>query len=304
LQLHRVEADCEICGPAPKSPVISARDYETECPDVFDVVRCGSCGLVFTSPRVSQEDLFQHFYGDQYVCYVAEGLANKCRERYLGRSRLRNIRHLMPTGGRFLDVGCSYGYFLEYLKTHTDWDVYGCEPQRDAAEMARGRGLEVSATVLTDAEYESGYFDCVYMSHVLEHVPNVVETVREVARILKPGGVFITENPDMDSPARRLFGVCWWGYHLPRHLTHFTGPTLTRILSMAGLKVERVTPCFRPGPIAWSVQNCLKHVHAPGLFPRLFGMYNPVFVAVMGFPALVFMGYGHSDMMETVARKE
>ncbi len=303
------EVNCPSCGSSVRHPVISAPDFETRYDYMFHVVRCDACDLCYTSPRPSTNDLFTLFYPDNYVCYTKSGVADSIRETYLGKSRLKALtpvfKRLRPDGsaGRFLDVGCAYGYFLSYLKTHTNWDVLGCEPNRNMAETACLKGLDVKAETLVNAGYEEDSFDLVYMSHVLEHVPDLKETVAEVFRILKPGGIFITENPDLDAPIRHRFGAAWWGYHLPRHLTHFSFETLSRVLGNAGFQVERITPCFRPGPIAWSVQNSLKSKGYPDFLCSLFGVQNPVFVAMCGIPALSFLKKGHTDMMETLAVK-
>jgi SAM-dependent methyltransferase len=143
----------------------------------------------------------------------------------------------------------------------------------------------------------------VTMSHVLEHVPDLKETVADVFRILKPGGLFISENPDFDAPIRKPFGDNWWGYHLPRHLSHFTKETMTRLLSTAGFSVKEIAPCFRPGPIAWSIQNLLKSRAFPDSISSFFGVQNPLFVALCAFPALMFLKKGHTDMMEALAQK-
>jgi MoaA/NifB/PqqE/SkfB family radical SAM enzyme/SAM-dependent methyltransferase len=303
------DVPCPGCGSHESSKVIEAPDFETDLGHVFRVVKCGSCGLAYTSPRPDIADLFRYFYPDNYVCYTRSGVADAIRETYLSKSRFKSLKkifdRLRPDGstGRFLDVGCSYGYFLSYLKAHTSWDVNGCEPNANMAEKAKAQGLDVTQTTLAEAGYETGSFDLVYMSHVLEHVPDLKETVAEVYRILRPGGIFITENPDFDAPIREIFGPAWWGYHLPRHLTHFTFETMTALLAREGFIVESITPCFRPGPIAWSVQNLLKSKGMPSPISSFFGVQNPAFVALCSIPAWKYLKSGHTDMMETLAVK-
>ncbi len=303
LSIAMSDVDCEFCGPSKSERVTSARDYETDLNIEFTVRRCTSCGLVFTSPRPSMTDLFKHFYADNYVCYTSGGITTRLRESYLNASRYRHLKHLVPANGRFLDVGCSYGAFIHYLDSSTDWDVYGCEPQPEMAENARQQGLNVKTATLVEAGYPDNFFDVVYMSHVLEHVPNVRETILTVIRILKPGGLFITENPDIDAPSRSVFRHTWWGYHLPRHLTHFSHNTMRMALTSVGFNVLSCKPCFRPGPIAWSIQNKLKERGHSPLIVKTLGHSNPLFVAAMTVPAAIQSLLGHSEMMETIARK-
>jgi MoaA/NifB/PqqE/SkfB family radical SAM enzyme/SAM-dependent methyltransferase len=298
-----VDSPCKLCGSTLKKNVISARDYETDCDMIFNVVQCPNCDLVYTSPHPSMEDLFKYFYREDYVCYQSGGVATHLREEFLCKSRLKNLKGMLPSKARFLDVGCSYGYFIGYLKRNTDWDVYGCEPDQKAADLARSQGLQVTVSTLEEAGYPSNYFDMVYMSHVLEHVLEPLKAVQEVYRILRPGGILLTENPDFGSKTRPFFGPYWWGYHLPRHLTHFTHKAMTDMLTRSGFQVERIKPCLRPGPIAWSFQNMLKDKGYSSLIWKTFGLNNPFFLALLMLPAMALMKTGHGEMMETLAHK-
>ena len=294
---------CPFCGCPHSKSIVSARDYETRYTNVFSVVQCLMCDLAYTSPMPSEKDLFNYFYEDNYLCYTSSGTADIIRQNYLCRSRYKEFKKLLPAGGNFLDVGCAHGYFLEFLQNNTDWEAFGCEPNQIMAVQASSRGLNVKPATLTDAGYADNFFDMVYMSHVLEHVPNPVETLNEVYRILKPGGIFLTENPDFDSPVREFFGSCWWGYHLPRHLIHFTDTTISNMLKSSGFEVKNIKPCFRPGPLAWSIQNVLKEKKTPEILSSIFGLENPLFVAAMVFPTLYHLNSGHTEMMETLAVK-
>ncbi|GAB6097913.1 class I SAM-dependent methyltransferase [Desulfatiferula olefinivorans] len=303
LDLTLESVSCPVCGDNDPRPVLRAPDFETHYTNEFQVVRCRACGMIYTSPRPSMDDLFRYFYHDNYVCYTHSGLADTLRETYLCAARFKALKHLIPETGRFLDVGCSHGYFLDYVKTRSRWEASGCEPSAEMAERAKKRGLDVVNATLVQAAYPDKAFDLVYMSHVLEHVPDLADTVREVFRILKPGGLFITENPDVDAPIRKPFGPCWWGWHLPRHLSHFSRNSMTRLLTDHGFEVKSVKPCFRPGPIAWSIQNRLKRRKAPAALASFFGVHNPLFVAFCGLPGLIYLKGGHTDMMETRAVK-
>jgi len=294
---------CPLCNSSHSKNVVSARDYETRYTNIFSVVQCLQCDLVYTSPSPSDKDLFAYFYDDNYLCYTSSGTADKIRESYLCRSRYNEFKKILPDGGNFLDVGCAHGYFLEFLQNNTDWKAFGCEPNTKMAADAGERGLNVKAATLTDAGYKDDFFDMIYMSHVLEHVPDPVETLNEVYRILKPGGIFLTENPDFNSPTREFFGPCWWGYHLPRHLIHFTGKTITGMLNNSGFEVKKIKPCFRPGPLAWSIQNVLKQKNAPPILSSVFGLQNPIFVTAMVLPTLYHLSSGNTEMMETLAVK-
>jgi hypothetical protein len=72
--------------------------------------------------------------------------------------------------------------------------------------------------------------------NVFEHVYEPREVLIRVAKWLKPGGVFYTLMPNIDSAGRRVFGSYWYPLELPRHLYHFSPATLSKVAKSAGLR--------------------------------------------------------------------
>jgi ubiquinone/menaquinone biosynthesis C-methylase UbiE len=79
--------------------------------------------------------------------------------------------------------------------------------------------------------------DFVNMSHVLEHTLDPVQALRELRRVLKPGGVTQITVPNTNSWSARRYGDAWRALEVPRHLYHFTEHTARRMLEHAGLLV-------------------------------------------------------------------
>lgn len=142
--------------------------------------------------------------------------------------------------GMLLDVGCGSG---ERLQRHValGWDGWGVEISPEAARYAREeRGLRVFQGDLPGAGFPAGTFDMVVFSHSLEHMFSPTATLREVNRILRPGGRLFLALPNAASAEARLFGRWWFGWEVPRHLYHFTPRTLDRCLRQTGFRVIRM----------------------------------------------------------------
>jgi len=152
------------------------------------------------------------------------------------RNRLGGLPPRVAKPGRLLDAGCGDGYFL-YQARRQGWDVYGLEVNPAAVASARGAGLPVQLGDLSSADLQPESFDFVRLWHVLEHVPDPVETLRRASSLLTPEGRLIVGVPDFASPVRRLFGARWSGLQLPYHLHHFEPATLRAGLTRAGLRV-------------------------------------------------------------------
>ena len=78
------------------------------------------------------------------------------------------------------------------------------------------------------------------MLQLIEHVEDPVAICRSVHRLLRPGGVFIIETPNLGGLDYRLFQGRWWGhYHFPRHWNLFSTASLERMLARAGFEIVR-----------------------------------------------------------------
>ncbi|GAB4575535.1 MAG: hypothetical protein Kow0077_27480 [Anaerolineae bacterium] len=99
-----------------------------------------------------------------------------------------------------LDLGCGRGGVLEQLQDLGTVRAYGIDP--DFASLAEHR-LPDLARAVASAEaipVRSGVVDVVISAWVLEHLPDPARTFAEVARVLRPGGVFVALAPNRNSP--------------------------------------------------------------------------------------------------------
>ena len=151
------------------------------------------------------------------------------------RLAARWVRHLPFFGpdALSLDLGCGNGDFLEVARA-CGRRVEGLELDPDAAGVARRRGCVVHVGGLPATGLPTATYDAISLNHVIEHVHDPVSALREVRRILKPGGWVWIATPNIDALGYRRFGVHWFGLDPPRHLVLFNGPSLAQALARAG----------------------------------------------------------------------
>jgi SAM-dependent methyltransferase len=251
--------------------------------ETFSVVRCQGCGLLRTDPRPTKSEHSRYYpahYGPYQPAEVAaqpwlrpglKGLIRRWtltthysyRLAHLGGVRARVIgavtrplkgRYVtfppFRPGGRLVEVGCATGGRLCLLQS-LGWEVRGVEINERACQVARTRyGLDVFCGELWEAGLPDASVDAVVMSHVIEHLPDPVRTLREVRRILRPRGVLIMETPNAGGLERRLFGPWWFSWETPRHLFLFDVRTLSVCCAMAGLRVRSLA--YSSSVAAWT----------------------------------------------------
>ena len=234
-QMPQRRCDCE--GGEAVS-LFRAHDYITR--DEFQIVQCSSCGLAFTEP-VPQGLEWRRYYPDSYYGdaqanrfpRIVEWLQNR-----LYASRARKVERLANGPGRVLDIGCGRGFLLRSFQRR-GWDVAGTEMSESAAAYARQKlDLPVHVGKFEEVKLPENSFDAVVMWHVLEHFERVDNALREVNRVLKPGGIFLVAVPNFGSLEARLARDKWFHLDVPRHLTHFTSGALARCLVRNRFQVE------------------------------------------------------------------
>lgn len=158
------------------------------------------------------------------------------RERRLEdvQEELKHINSLSP--GRILDVGCGLGYLLSGVDDA--WEKHGVELSRFAAARARTEG-QIHIGDLKSAAYPSAYFDVVVLYHVIEHMHAPAAEIKELYRVLKPGGCLIVGTPNFDSACARRFGERFRLLNDQTHVSLFSEESLNRLLWDHGFFVER-----------------------------------------------------------------
>lgn len=153
---------------------------------------------------------------------------------------LRGVRRgmVLARGKRHLDVGCHTGRFLEMTRSF-GMEVAGVELDSHAVKAAEKKGLDVHHGTLLDARFASESFEVVTLNHVFEHLPDPDANMRELHRILKPGGTLILATPNPDALTRRVFGEDWVHIDAPRHLHLYSPSVLARLAAKHGFTRAR-----------------------------------------------------------------
>jgi len=167
--------------------------------------------------------------------------------RRTARARLRRIERLrspFDAGAgdrrrRLLDIGCGTGVFLDEAR-RAGWEVSGVEVSAYAAAHAAGAGLSVRCASIEAVDLPAGFYDCVTMWDVLEHLRDPKRVLNVATGALREGGVLALSTGDISSLCARLCGPHWHLFNLPEHLFFFTPHSLVRLLRASGCRAVRL----------------------------------------------------------------
>lgn len=154
------------------------------------------------------------------------------------------LHYLAGKKGRLLDVGCGNGATVAGA-SQMGWDAQGLDTDPMAVSASRRRGVNAHLGSLTELSFDDDSFDLILSHHVIEHVHEPLDMLREMRRTLRPGGTLAVITPNAASLLHRWFGPDWRGLEPPRHLRIFTPATLLSLARKAGFGDARVSSPVR-----------------------------------------------------------
>lgn len=156
-------------------------------------------------------------------------LISKYRIRVMEKCRKIEASHFC------LDVGCSYGGFLDTLTRERGCSGLGIDLDESAIEQSvQNERLNFQMTSIQDLTLSPSTMDWITFWESLEHHAEPVEAMKHAYTLLKPGGYCCVEVPNFDGFWRFIFGRYWLPLLIPQHLYHFTRDSLSQVARKAG----------------------------------------------------------------------
>ena len=239
----REKTDCILCDSS-SSSLLSVQK-------TWPVVRCSECGFVYLSERPAEKaltDMYSRAYyedGDVgYKDYLQT--FDKYHDTFMKifRRRHRDLLH-HARGNRLLEIGCAYGFLLDYL-ARRGWEVQGVEISPLSSEYARNElNLDVHTGSIESADLQEHSYDVILLLDVLEHLHRPCDILRRIRDLLSPEGILVVQCP-------------WELYHweeiaeavirgkrpgsiepdaVPAHLYFFQPRTLDTLLRKGGFRI-------------------------------------------------------------------
>jgi ubiquinone/menaquinone biosynthesis C-methylase UbiE len=176
---------CPVCGATEAREVITFPELRFG--------RCAGCGLIYKQEQVPG---LGEGYGENYFRHNRAGYLKRWDHRVRKCQRqILACLEFAPHARSLLDVGCSAGYVLAAAKS-LGLSEMGLDYEKFPVELCRERGLQAEIGSLAKMPFPDASFDIVTAKHTLEHIESPMDGLREIHRVLRPGGVAFVIVPD------------------------------------------------------------------------------------------------------------
>ena len=213
ISLHPTR--CAICHTEGNATELYAANFDIRDfnPEIFSarrlpdrihyrMVKCSTCSLVRSDP-VADDSTLGELYRQSTFDYGTE-VANLRRTygKYLKRLDAFGVhKHSL------LEIGCGNGFFLEEAQACGYADVHGVEPSSAAISSAAPDVRErIVCDMMRPGLFADASFDVVCLFQVFDHLPDPAGVLAEAHRVLKPGGMVLILNHNIDALSARLLG--------------------------------------------------------------------------------------------------
>jgi SAM-dependent methyltransferase len=223
---------CPNCGSDTPKPLLLTIEFTTSpgSRKQTRVLRCPSCCCPFYAeqipPDYAEEAMLER---GRVPFYLQQGAGLSLITRPLAQLRA-------PPGSVYAEIGCGFGFGLDYARHARNWSGRGIDPGGIAALGQRMLGVTIERRYLGDVEPAlQGTCDVVMTSETIEHVLSPIGFVRVLRSMLRPGGTLILTTPDgADLRPETAPGVLIGLLSPGLHLIFQTADSLRRILIKAG----------------------------------------------------------------------
>ena len=217
---------------APINKDVIDRDKISNKVHSLNVVSCKKCSHLFLS-KIPNLNLLNNLY-DKYYNYPSpiKGIFKPERDDNFIKIFLKNNKNKKKQS--IFEVGCYDGYILKKL-SEKGYKVLGCDPSKGAL-IGKKMGIPIRKEFFNSSLYKYEKYDFVITRHLIEHIVNPIDWLKNLLKGLKNDGKLVIETPNVDFFLKRglpsVFSL--------QHLQYFTKYSLSILLNNLNCKVEKI----------------------------------------------------------------
>lgn len=231
----KLRKDCPVCF---SSNISKLRHFSFIAPqghpisEGYDLAVCENCGFVYAQINAAQEDYDEYYekvskYQDSKTS-TGSGDADWEKKRFIDTASVL-AKHLKNDQATICDIGCANGGQLIAFKDINYVNLYGIDPADSSAQQCKEKGLLVHRGTVSHHDLTNDFFDCVILSHVLEHIVDLQTTIEVLCSLENKNGLLYIEVPDANRYKDFLFSP--YQDINTEHINHFSEQVLRTLFS-------------------------------------------------------------------------
>jgi SAM-dependent methyltransferase len=250
---------CRICDNSENNKMYEAQEMMFGYRDKFIYFQCSKCSCLQISKMPSD---MSKYYPSNYSSFsqTLPSQSTNPIKKFLKKSRdnfaifnngvigkliyamfpYENLRRLsrvhLSKNSSILDVGCGTGSFLYVLRENGFNHLLGIDPYIKS-DIEYVNGLKILKKVIHNI---GGKWDLIMFDHSFEHIPDPLETLQAVSRLLSAEGACLIRIPTVSSYAWDHYGVNWVQLDAPRHFFLHSIESIKLLAEKTDLNLERI----------------------------------------------------------------
>jgi 2-polyprenyl-3-methyl-5-hydroxy-6-metoxy-1,4-benzoquinol methylase len=227
-----MSAVCTLCECKSHKKAFTKHGYEH--------FQCANCSSIYVFPRPSDAELIAFYQLEQ-----TEHLSDSCwqdshKHAWTLWKQTLEIAYKKVGFGKLLDIGCGTGEFIQFAQKLGWLDTEGIEIVPEIARIAHTKtGSTIHAQVLGSAKLDYEAYSVITLWDVIEHLSDIKGNLKEIYKLLKPGGILILGTVNRNGFSIRSLKQNAMTFGPPEHLTFFTQKGTSLALNAQGMKVVK-----------------------------------------------------------------
>lgn len=226
---------CRICN--------SLKVKEYKLIDNYELLKCKDCKIIFLKniDEVSSTELL--YDKDYFENYLYEVDINFQLIKTTAQYYLTYIQNYFGKINSILDVGAGFGLFVKAFQ-ELGLVADGIEISKYSVQIAKEKfGVELFNGDLLDFQANKKY-DLISFYHSFEHLPDPVQTINKVKKLLNENGILWLSLPNVMSLDRLVKKEKWNGWSLPYHFFHYSPVSIKNLLKKEGFNRIKIQKSF------------------------------------------------------------
>lgn len=209
----------------------------------YNIVQCLNCEHVQLSPVPSAEDDEKFYDEDLQLKPIQNDFTiTQLRDKYEpeAKRQFKMVKSMFSETNNFLEIGAGYGLFLSIAEQYLD-HIDGVEISQNRREISEHlcKSKLFPLNLLTDEVPQAmiSHYDVILLFHVLEHIGEPKEFLRNTKSLMRPEGNLLIEVPNLNDHMLDICSAYKEFYFQRAHVSYFTPGTLSLLANECGFRI-------------------------------------------------------------------